>query len=434
MTCGIAYSNLPRNTPVVLTEIENLLAQTIGLDAASVGLAAIERALQLRMTACGLKSQSAYLEKIQSSATELQELIEVVVVSETWFFRDQEAFAVLGDFVIHEWLPARSSSKLRLLSIPCATGEEAYSMAMTLDGIGLSADSFQIDAVDISEHALVRARKATYSGNSFRGKNLDFRDRYFESGPHGYRLSDAVRKRVLFQQGNLLRPDFFPGSNHFHFIFCRNLLIYLNLSAQTLAVQTLKRLLTPDGLLFVGPAEAALMVNHHLVSAKRPMAFAFRHGALLPEKPPDEKKMLRLKRPPVALPLPVAKPKPHVKTQRVALTQATPALSGKMGIDLKLASQFADEGRLEEAVKVCETYLKRHPSSVEALYLLGVIYDATGDWEKARPYYRKALYLDPEHYDSLMHLAYAAEKEGDAVTVQNLRARANRVKERMQHA
>jgi chemotaxis protein methyltransferase WspC len=419
---------------VVLTEIENLLAQTIGLDAASVGLAAIERAILLRMAASGLKSQPAYLEKIQSSATELQELIEAVVVSETWFFRDQEAFAALGDFVIHEWLPARSSGKLRLLSIPCATGEEAYSMAMTLTGIGLSADDFQIDAVDISEHALVRARKATYSRNSFRGKSIDFRDRYFETGPHGYRLSDVMRKRVLFQQGNLLSPDFFPGSHRFHFIFCRNLLIYLNLSAQSRAIQTLKRLLTPEGLLFVGPAEAALMVNHHLVSAKRPMAFAFRHGALLPKQPPAERKAFRVTKTPVASRSPAPKPKPPVKTERVAPTQAHPAPPGKMGIDLKLAGRFADEGRLEEAIKVCEHYLKRHPSSVEALYLLGVIHDATGDWEKARPYYRKALYLDPEHYDSLMHLAYAAEKEGDAAKVKNLRARASRVKERMQHA
>jgi chemotaxis protein methyltransferase WspC len=418
---------------VVLAEIERLLAQTIGLDAASVGLTTIERAIQSRMTACGLKSQPGYLEKIQSSATELQELIEAVVVSETWFFRDQEAFAALGDFVIHEWLPTHSANKLRLLSIPCATGEEAYSMAMTLDGIGLSSDSFQIDAVDISERALMRARKAVYSRNSFRGKNLEFRDRYFETDLHGSHLSNAIRKRVLFQQGNLLSPDFFPGSHHFHFIFCRNLLIYLDLPAQTRAIQTLKRLLTPEGLLFVGPAEAALMVNHHLVSARRPMAFAFRHGSLFPQKPPVEKKIFRIQKTPLAPPPPVFKPKHRLKTERVALMPARPVVSGKMGIDLKLAHQFADEGRMDEAVRVCEGYLKRHPSSVEALYLLGVIYDATGNLEKARAYYRKALYLNPEHYESLMHLAYAAEKDGDAATVQNLRARAHRVKERMPH-
>lgn len=418
---------------MVLAEIENLLAQVIGLDAASVGIATIERAIQARMTACGLKEQPAYLEKLLSSATELQELIEAVVVSETWFFRDQEAFVALGQFVLHEWLPTGSPHKLRLLSIPCATGEEAYSMAMTLDELGLSADSFQIDAVDISERALVRARKAVYSRNSFRGKNLDFRDRYFETGSHGYRLSEGIRKRVLFQQGNLLSPDFFPGSHFFHFIFCRNLLIYLDLPAQTRAIEALKRLLTPEGLLFVGPAEAALLLNHQFVSAKRPLAFAFRHGTTPPQKRPAEKKISRPRKAPVMLAVPVLKPKSRLKTQRVALGHPHPASTEKAEIDLKLARRFADEGRLEDAVKVCENYLKIQPSSVEALYLMAVIFDANGDREKARTYYRKALYLDPEHYESLMHLAYAAEKEGDVATVQNLRARAHRIKERMQH-
>jgi chemotaxis protein methyltransferase WspC len=433
MRYGIGYFTKRGKPSVVLPEIETLLAQTIGLDAASVGLSTIERAVQLRMEGCGLKDQSSYLARVLSSTDELQELVEAVVVSETWFFRDQEAFAALGKFVTDEWLPARSPNKLRLLSIPCATGEEAYSMAMTLEGIGLPADIFEIVAVDISERALERARQAVYSKNSFRVKDLDFRDRYFEVKPQGYHLSDGIRRQVLFQQGNLLSPDFLPGSHLFHFIFCRNLLIYLDLSAQNRAIQTLKRLLTPEGLLFVGPAETALMQNHHLVSARRSLAFAFRHGSAFQPKQPAEKKIARLVRVPIMPPAPIFKAKAHLKTQRISRTRALPVLSGKMGVDLKMASQLADEGRLPEAVKVCENYLKRHPSSMEALYLLGVVYDATGNKEKARECYRKVLYLNPEHYESLMHLAYAAEKEGDAATAQNLRARASRVKERVQH-
>jgi len=417
-----------------LIEIEALLKETIGLDAASVGLPMIERAIQQRLAVCGLKDLSSYLEKIRSSATELQELIEAVVVSETWFFRDQEAFTALGQFVIHEWLPARSQNKLRLLSIPCATGEEPYSMAMALDEMGLSADCFQIDAIDISERALALARKAVYTRNSFRGKNLDFRERYFEAGPHGYKLVDSIRQRVLFRHENLLGPDFMPGSHFFHFIFCRNLLIYLDPPSQDRAIKTLKRLLVPEGLLFVGPAETALMLNHNLVSAKRPLAFAFRHSTDLPRKQPAEKKIDRIKKASPASSAPVFKPRPHLKTQRVSVARSDLALSGKFGIDLKLANQLADEGRLEEAAKVCEKYLKEHRSSVEALYLFGVIYDAMGDREKAAAHFRKVLYLEPEHYESLMHLSYSAEKGGDVGGAKNLRARALRVKERKQHA
>jgi len=417
---------------MALTEIELLLRQTIGLDAASVGLPLIERAVQQRQAACGLKDMTAYLARLRSSASELQELIEAVVVSETWFFRDPEAFAALGQYVLQEWLPGRTAGQFRVLSIPCATGEEAYTLAMTLDGIGLPADCFQIEAIDISEQALARARKAVYGRNSFRGRNLDFRDRYFEAGAHGYHVAHAIRRQVVFQQANLLGPDFLPGSPIFHAIFCRNLLIYLDPPAQARAIETLKRLLAPDGLFFVGPAEAALMLNHDLVSARRPLAFAFRKA---PPKPAAHKKPLQVKKKiaPPHIPVPLGKMRAPLKTQRISLTRRL-TLSGKTGADLKLAERMANEGRLAEAIQICESHLKEHPSSVEALYLLGVICDAAGDRDKAGSYYRKTLYLSPDHYESLLHLAYSAEKSGDAPTAQNLRARAHRVKERRQHA
>ncbi len=193
-----------------IAEIEMLLRQTMGLDAASVGLSTIERAVQQRMTACGLKDVSVYLKKVRASPVELQELIEAVVVSETWFFRDPEAFSVLAQIVLQEWLPAHPQSQLRVLSIPCATGEEAYSLAMTLDGIGVPHENAHIDAIDISEHALARARKGIYGRNSFRGRNLDFRDLYFEQLAHGYQLTGRIRRRVVFHRENLFDPNFFP--------------------------------------------------------------------------------------------------------------------------------------------------------------------------------------------------------------------------------
>jgi chemotaxis protein methyltransferase WspC len=414
-----------------MDKIEELLKRTIGLNAESVGRTLIEGAVGQRLAACGLRDVDSYLEKVRSCGTELQELIEAVVVSETWFFRDPAAFVALGQFVVQEWLPSHLNNKLRLLSIPCATGEEAYSLAMTLDGIGLPAESFHIDAVDISDRALTRARKAIYGKNSFRSENLEFRDRYFEPVPEGYRLSEDIRHRLNFHQGNLLSPHFLPDAPHFDFIFCRNLLIYLDLAAQNRAIQVLKRLLAPEGVLFVGPAEAALMLNHHLVSLKRSLAFAFRHGPAVSRKHMVEKKdSLPKKRPPAPL-VPVVKPRSHEKTQRI------PAVSRhtvKVGVDLKLANRLADEGRLQDALKVCEHYLKEHQSSVEAFYLLGVVHDAMGNRPKAEASYRKVLYLDPEHYDSLMHLAYSVEKDGDVASAKNLRARAQRAKERKQHA
>ncbi len=103
----------------------------------------------------------AYWERVRGSRAELQALIEAVVVPETWFFRDREAFAALARLAREEWLPsAPQTGCCRLLSLPCSTGEEPYSMAMALLDAGVPADRFRIDAVDISAAALAQAERA----------------------------------------------------------------------------------------------------------------------------------------------------------------------------------------------------------------------------------------------------------------------------------
>ena len=104
-------------------EFESLLKQTMGLDAASIGSAAVERAVQARMSVCATDNLPGYWELVRTSAAEQQELIEAVVVPETWFFRDREAFAALARIVHDEWLPAHPQGTLRLLSMPSSSGE-----------------------------------------------------------------------------------------------------------------------------------------------------------------------------------------------------------------------------------------------------------------------------------------------------------------------
>lgn len=90
-----------RGAVMVHAEFEGLLKQTMGLNAASIGSAAIERAVQVRLSACALDDARAYWELVRASTTELQALIETVVVPETWFFRDREAFAALAHIALH---------------------------------------------------------------------------------------------------------------------------------------------------------------------------------------------------------------------------------------------------------------------------------------------------------------------------------------------
>src|SRR5438132_309336 len=127
-----------------LSEIANLLRETMGLDSASVGSSVIERAVQARVAACAMQDLQAYWEHIRTSEAELQELVEAVVVPETWFFRDREAFAAMTRMAHGDWLPHHPSGTLRLLSLPCATGEEPYSIAMALLDTGFAAHRFRV--------------------------------------------------------------------------------------------------------------------------------------------------------------------------------------------------------------------------------------------------------------------------------------------------
>src|SRR5262245_60065253 len=174
-------------------EIVQLLRETIGLDADGIGRGAVERAIAARQAAAGAADATAYLARLRASKEELQALIESVVVPETWFFRDPGAFDALSAVVRHGALPT-ATDPLRLLSVPCSTGEEPYSMAMALFDAGVPSARFQIDAVEISLRALEAAASATYGRNSFRSGTRG-REHHFEPAPDGRRVCERVRRQ-----------------------------------------------------------------------------------------------------------------------------------------------------------------------------------------------------------------------------------------------
>lgn len=412
---------------MALIEFENLLKQTMGLSAASIGESTIERAVQERRLACGLPDQQAYWDCVSRSATELQELIETLVVPETWFFRNGEAFTALVEVAGRASFRASPGALLRLLSLPCATGEEPYSMAMALLDAGFSAGQFHIDAVDISQRALEKARAARYGKHSFRSHDLNFRDRYFEATAHEYQLAETVRQLVHFRQGNLFSPLSFPQPASYDLIFCRNLLIYFERAAQERAITVLAQLLTARGLLFVGHAETSLLTSHGFASAKLPRAFAF-HKADPPPHPATPSV------PPSVVPSPAKPPTasparlPAVAPRQAPLPTRHDA---QAEAELDAAGRLADQGQFAAAARLCLAHLDSHGPSARVFHLLGLVNDACGDEAEAASFYRKALYLDPEHDEALIHLALLLEKQGEAASAQRLRARAGRLKGRV---
>lgn len=445
--------------PHPITPIEALLKERIGLDAASVGPAVIARAVEERRLAVGARDPSAYWNMLHAVPDELQALIEAVVVPETWFFRHREALLALGRFAVQRVF-GEGERMLRVLSVPCSTGEEPYSIAMALLDAGLPADRFRVDGVDVSARALERARVGLYGNNAFRGHPLDFRDRYFTPVATGYQLSEKVRAQVRWLSGNLIAPGLLTGEAPYHFVFCRNLLIYFDPDTQRRAVQTLRRLTVPDGMIFVGPAEASLLTREGLGSMPIPLAFAFRPE---PVRPPTDvltqlsaagsanhftassgpassgQTTARLAfapapaHRPMATTRPAARPSPrlvHASADTSDVPDPSDASASRRdaGANQALAgiSALADRGELEAATAACQQFLATHGQSANGWCLLGVLHDAAGRNADAHTAYRKAVYLDPGHEEALHHLAALLDSEGDAAGAHRLRERAQR--------
>jgi chemotaxis protein methyltransferase WspC len=436
---------------------ETLLRREIGLDAASIGSASIERAVRERMAALADTSalraagpvnandsrprRDAYWLELNHSSDERQRLIEAVIVPETWFFRDREAFAALAKLA-REHHSRWPEKRLRILSVPCSSGEEPYSIAMTLLDAGLPADAFSIDAIDVSERNISLARCAVYGRNAFRGHLLDFRDRHFMPVGDSWQLNAAVRDAVRFSRMNLFDTAL-SANVCFDFVFCRNLLIYFDREDQARAVDVLDRLLAPEGTLFVGPSETGALFRHAMRSAKIPLAFAFhKTSADVPSaitaprrtvEPLRARTQTQQTRGAAVVTSPLPSPRlaeanrpPATPVRQTNMPFASLPKSDRRALEFEAALHLADQGRLREATIAADLHLNSYGPSAEVFYLLGLIADADGREADASICYRKTLYLDPRHYEALTHLATLLELQGDHAGAHLLSERAAR--------
>ncbi|MBD1842595.1 tetratricopeptide repeat protein [Cyanobacteria bacterium FACHB-63] len=377
------------------TTIEAMLRQKIGLDANSIGSNSIAYAINQRRLCCGLPTLQDYYDRLKHSSEELDALIETVVVPETWFFRDREPFVCLKHWIKTEWNP---NSTLRVLSAPCSTGEEPYSIAITLLEAGLSSAQFQIDAIDISQVALEKARRATYTKRAFRGE-ATINPTYFQAVEDRYQVRSHIRETVQFMRKNLLEPNSLLG-HQYQVIFCRNLLIYLDQPARSQVINTLDQTLSFSGLLFVGSAETQQISSQQYQPVAHSAAFAYQKIKPLPAAPP--------KVPIAALP----KPKP---TPTVSLSK------------LEQAKQLVDRGQLTEAAQLCKAHLALDRTNANAYLLLGKIYQELNQIQPAEQAFQKAIYLNPNFYDALIELAVLKEQQGDLATATRLKSRVQRL-------
>lgn len=409
------------------------LRERIGLDVESVGAPMVERALRQRCVAMNAIDLDDYWLRLQQSADEQQALIEAVIVPETWFFRYPESFTALASLAHKRLAELAGARPLRLLSLPCSTGEEPYSLAMALLDAGIAPGAFLIDGMDISPNSVAKAGKAVYGRNAFRGSDLGFRERYFDALDEGHRLHDRVQQQVSLQVGNVLDPALATRDGLYDFVFCRNLLIYFDVATQQRVFEVLKRLLHPQGVLFIGPAEGSLLARMGMRPLGIAQSFAYvrQQGSSAPQvvAPAQPARRTVLPQASVGYPPPVA-PLPRPLRAVPVVARPAPAREPKCeDANELLASiaRLANAGASEQARAECQRYLGQYAPSAQVYYWLGLLSDTDGDAQQALTHYRKALYLEPQHPEALVHLAALLAALGDQAGARRLQERAARV-------
>ena len=422
-----------------IAQIKQLLGKRIGVIADTLGPAAVEKAVARRCEKIPCKEVARYRDLLLQKDSEIGNLIDEIVVPESWFFRDTVPFQRLSQAVADRAL----SRPIRALSAPCAGGEEPYSIAMTLLELGVPASEFFIKGVDISERLVSQAGKTPFSRLSFRGDNLEYRDKYFTQTGNRYQIQEPLRGLVQFEQANLTAANLLADDPPYDVIFCRNVMIYLDEQSRRQVLQNLDRLLAAKGILFVGHAEAGIAVRQQFSSLNWLGAFAFRKqtgqaaakpAALgkalagrnkpkIPQNPrrrfpsPDRKQLNHKK-------LNSAKPRGIGKTARNADAPSPPAAS-EVGLDRAL--RLADAGQNQEARRLCQQIMETEGPSAAAYFLLGNLQLAEGKKRDAEQSFERVVYLEPEHHEALTCLFHLASYRGDLAASERWKRRLDRV-------
>ncbi|MFH0881992.1 MAG: CheR family methyltransferase [bacterium] len=204
------------------------------------------------------RDNQTYLDQIGGNHQEISHLALELSVTETYFMRNYNHFLAFTDLIQNKSrIPPKK--KLRILSAGCSSGEEPYSLAITiLEGLKDSAQwEISITAVDINRDVIEKAIKGRYSNWSFRETSDTLKERHFHKDGKLFVINDELKKMVTFEQGNLVSPQLNIWQlESFDIVFCRNVLMYFTLDAAREIVHRITHSLVPGGHLFLGHAES----------------------------------------------------------------------------------------------------------------------------------------------------------------------------------
>src|SRR5262245_24873830 len=243
-------------------QFEDLLAyirENRGFDFTGYKRPSLHRRIEKRIADTGAETYGKYLELLKDDDTEFAQLFDTILINVTGFFRDMPAWQFLRDEVVPKITSTKGTGEqIRIWSAGCATGEEAYSLAMVFAhevGDGDFADRVKIYATDVDERALSDARHGVFVADQVKDVPDEFRDRYFEPVDSRFIFSNDLRRAVIFGRNDLLVD---PPISRIDLISTRNTLMYFNPDVQRRVLLNFHFALQPNGYLFLGRSETLL--------------------------------------------------------------------------------------------------------------------------------------------------------------------------------
>lgn len=456
----------PRPDPEQIESFRGILARHLGLGFDDGRTAGLGEVLGRRLAANG-RDAAAYLARLEEAPdpAELGSLARELTVAETYFFRNIEQFRALRETVLPERLAARAGGcGLRVLSAGCASGEEAYSIAMVLrECLPEPSRAVSIRAVDVNPAVLEKAAKGHYAPWALRETPVDQQRRWFRPEGGDFVLDPDIRSAVAFERRNLAAED--PElwrEGAYDAVFCRNVIMYFTPQGAQRLVARIAGSLAPGGFLFLGHAEnlRGISASFHLRHSHETFYYQLREGAeatalfdappptraaaALPAPLPDfaaalasgtcwveeiegsAERVRALARPPPA-PAPGAAPAPAsspslgpalelLRKERFSeALAAVRAASGETDADALLLQALlqVQSGQLAAAEQACRRLLQRDELNAGAHYLLALCREGLGDLRGAAEEDQVAAYLDAAFAMPRLHLGLLARRSGD---------------------
>jgi two-component system CheB/CheR fusion protein len=243
-----------------LNQLLEYLKEQRGFDFSGYKRASLSRRVRRRMDVVGLGSYEDYQDYLEVHPNEFTALFNTILINVTGFFRDSDTWEFLRSDLLPGLLSRREGEPIRVWCAGCASGEEAYSLAMVL-AEALGAEEFRervkIYATDVDEDALGAARQASYSADDMGGVAADLREKYFDAADERYIFRKEIRRSVIFGRNDLVQD---APISHVDLLSCRNTLMYFTAEAQGRILSRMHFALRSDGLLFLGKAE--MLLNH----------------------------------------------------------------------------------------------------------------------------------------------------------------------------